>query len=109
MATNKAAVTAIMITQPPSQVKDSAAKVVSILVDKGFLEADVLTEPERFAQAAYNWLGNISPSAAFHNAVGWSTNGWETVLGESLSHNLDKIRIVFEALVIMAKNAGKEL
>lgn len=94
-----------------------ASKIVSVLIEHGFIEADEMTEPERFAQGARNWISSLStvddgPKAVFNSASGWSTDSWETVMSfgqidrEKINHP-DKIRNIFAALVILAKEAGE--
>lgn len=87
--------------------------IVNALVEGGFIEEDTLTEPERVAQAAKDWIENSMPGATprsvFRYASGWNTSSWEYVLNESFENDSTKIKIIFQALVILAKEAGVEL
>lgn len=86
--------------------------IINSLIEGGFIVADpepVITEPERIAQAAKDWIGTADYNSAFVYASGWSTAGWEEVLKEPLEHNIAQIKNVFAALVILAKEAGVEL
>lgn len=95
-----------------------ATKIVSVLIEHGIIEADEMTEPERYAQSAKNWISDLStvddsPKAVFHSASGWSTDSWETVMSygktdrEKINHHPDKIRNIFAALVILAKEVDE--
>lgn len=89
-----------------------AKEVVSMLVKGGFIEADpkIESEPEVFAQKAKAWLkehGVTEPTAVFDKASGWNTESWGVVLSEeNITHNYKKIKSIFEALMILAKEAG---
>lgn len=86
--------------------------IVYDLIDAGFIEPDPvpeLSEPERFVAKAKEWLGELNKTDYFKYASGWSTASWETVTEESIDHNTDKIRSIFYALVILAKETGINL
>lgn len=91
---------------------NNADYIVSHLIEGGFIEEDVMTEPERIAQAARDWLGATgekSPSQVFNYASGWGTASWEYVLKETCENAPSKNQNIFWALVILAKEAGEEL
>lgn len=105
--TNKAAIKAL----EDSPYILSARSAVSTLIRAGFLEADPVTEPERFAEAAKVWCSNASktgPKEVFACAAGWTTAGWEAVMRQPLFYPATN-QNVFKALVILAKEAGIEL
>src|SRR5258705_6979214 len=110
MATNKLAVDVLNTYE-----YGPASKIVDVLIRYGFLEADEMTEPERYAQGARDWIYKYSPDIAdtsaktiFDKASGWNTEGWEAVMGnEPILHNNTKIKNIFAALVILAKEAGE--
>lgn len=88
----------------------NADYIVNSLVAAGILEASPLSEPERIAQAAKDWVGSAFDAAqVFGFATGWSTEAWETVLDEKFEHDLSKQKNVFAALVLLAKEGGVEL
>jgi hypothetical protein len=83
--------------------------IVRILIDNGLLQEDQQSEPEKFAQAARDWVGDRVEKNVFDYASGWSTGAWETVLKETIADRVEKTQNVFYALVILAKEAGIEL
>lgn len=115
MATNKAAVDHLN-----NNGWSDSDFVVEDLIEGGFLEADPepeLTEPELIAQAAKDWIGKIGSNGnAFSYASGWSTCSWKVVLEDKLAVNefnlendIPRLKNIFAALVILAKEAGEEL
>lgn len=87
----------------------TAEKVVSDLIEGGFIKEDNLTNPERLAAKAKEWLrvkGNSKE--AFKLASGWNTDGWHAVTGQSFE-NPEQVRDIFAALVILAKEAEIKL
>lgn len=108
MATNKAAYNAL-VSSPFILTEENA---ITVLIEAGLLEADPITEPERFAEGARNWVVNHSGSEndvknIFDKASGWCTEGWEVVMGgEKIVHNTTKIKYIFQALMILAEEAG---
>lgn len=120
MATNKAVKEALLDdVRLFGQTRLNVDEIVTVLIDAGLIEADVLTKPEQLAERAYKWLGTYStqnPKDAFGKASGWSTESWTIVANDNLYDDLefkfnmpDQIKHIFAALVIMAKKAGIEL
>lgn len=107
MATNNNAVEHLMNS---GYMKATSENAVYFLIEGGFIEADepVITEPERIAKVAKDWIGSANYESVFGYASGWSTAGWEEVLKEPLEHDIAKIKNVFAALVILAKEDGIE-
>lgn len=81
-------------------------RVVEVLVEGGFVEADI-SEPERIIGLAKKWVRSEDPKNVYNYASGWSTSSWEAVLSERLNDNDSKIRNVNKALFILAKEAGE--
>lgn len=109
MKTNKAAVKVLT-----ENGWSSCHSIVRDLIEAGIIEEDVMTEPERIAQAAKIWLGsNHTSESVFEHASGWSTASWAYVLNEpyegGLDHDCKRIKDIFLAIVILAKEAGVEL
>lgn len=110
MATNKAAFNAL-VSSPFILTEENA---IMVLIKAGFITADELTEPERYAEGARNWVryhsapGCADAKEIFDKASGWCTEGWETVMdGEKIVHYPNKIKNIFQALVILAEEAGE--
>lgn len=97
----------------------AAAGITYDLIDGGFIEADKLSEPEILVERTKKWLGNtktINPKDTFNMASGWSTDSWRIVVnnsyenhGEYAFNTPSEIKYIFDALVILAKEAGIEL
>ena len=87
---------------------NNANFIVARLIEGGFIEDIPLSEPERLAEGAKQWLGLGTPYEKFETATGWSTEGWRTVMSEKFQHPA-QTRQIFHALVILAKEAGLEL
>lgn len=90
----------------------NANKIVNDLIVGEIIEADKLSEPEKLVFKAKKWLGvpdHPCSEYSFNTAAGWSTNGWEHVTDDTFEHFPVKTKYIFEALVIMAKEAGVEL
>lgn len=109
VGTNKAAITALKA----SPVTLTEEHSVAILIEAGLLEADDPSEPEQYAQAAYEWIEEnnciTDQKAAFERASSWSTSSWGRLVNKSLEYDEARKKNIFAALVIMAKNAGVEL
>ncbi len=94
-------------------MEQSCENIVKTLIEGGFIEAEPLSEPERIAEAARNWLGNGSSKSAkqvFDYASGWTTSSWEYVLGEKFEDSNPMMsKEIFAALVLLAKEAGIDL
>lgn len=91
---------------------DNANYIVGQLIEGGFIEDIIPTEPELLVEAAKKWLsrtGKKTSKEDFGFASGWNTEGWEQVTGEVFIHKPEKIRNIFAALVIMAKEAEVQL
>lgn len=91
-----------------------ANKIVEVLINNGFMYADDITEPERYAQAAEAWVDTHSqgtnPREIFDKASGWNTEAWEIVMDkEPIVHHPQKIKNIFAALVLLAKEAEIDL
>lgn len=91
---------------------DKANFIVDCLINDGYIQDVPLSEPEIMAEAAKTWLGRYgSTRDAFEKASGWSTASWRVVMDESSldrEYHFDtpnEIQWIFEALVIMAKEA----
>ena len=84
---------------------NNASYIVTRLVEAGFIEEKKLTEPERYAQAAKDW---VSADRVFTLASAWTTEGWAVVLNEEIM-TLEKRRNIFWALVLLAKEEGIDL
>lgn len=75
-----------------------------------------LTEAEVLANVAQEWLGKHGSSQdAFDKASGWTTDSWRIVANGSYDNHLlykfsnpTEIKVIFGALVILAKKAGIE-
>ena len=75
------------------------------------------SEAEVLAERAKDWLGKYgSPQDAFDKASGWSTESWRIVANNSYEDQSEykfsfpgEIKVIFGALVILAKEAGVEL
>jgi hypothetical protein len=92
-----------------------AEYAVNLLIKAGLIEDVPLSEPEILAEGAKKWLGyHGSTKDAFDKASGWSTDSWRIVMNDSY---LDcdreyqfntpwEIKWIFDALVILAKEAG---
>lgn len=108
--TNRAAVAALRSS--PLILNEETA--VQALIDAGIIEADVLTEPERYAQMAREWIGEINEEmkiqtkaeAVYNYASGWSTDSWAHVTGENFGNDTFKARNAFLATVLLGKEAG---
>lgn len=93
----------------------NANYVVARLVEGGYIEDIPMSEPERLAEGAKKWLGKYgSVKDTFNKASGWSTDSWKIVMNDEFLEN-DKtyqfnmpweIKWIFDALVILAKEAG---
>lgn len=109
MKTNKAAVKVLT-----ESGWSSCHSIVRDLVEAGIIEEDVMTEPEHIAHTAKTWLGsNHDAKSVFDYASGWSTESWAHILNEpykdGLSNNCSRIKDIFRAIVILAKEAGVKL
>ena len=105
----------------------SASDITNDLINGGFIEKDKLTKPEELAEKAKSWIGGqhgpygnrrlCGAADAFDKASGWSTDSWRVIAsedpdGEDWEWKLDtpnEIKYIFEALVILAREAGIEL
>lgn len=81
--------------------------IVGDLIEGGFIDADEMTEPERYAHVAHKYLRGDS-IYIFETAAGWNTASWETIMKERIGTPAN-IRNIFAALVILAKEAGVSL
>jgi hypothetical protein len=96
-------------------------RIVKVLIHEGHVEADPVSPAQELADIAKAWLGNTGSSTcgaldAFDKASGWSTESWRIVANGSYDVQTEypfndptKIKLIFKALVILAKEAGMEL
>lgn len=104
MTTNKDAVRHL-----ESRNIGNANYIVGQLVEGGFIEETPMTEPEKIAERAKQWLGNKKGSKeTYRLASGWSTDSWAHVLERSIQKP-EGVRDLFLATIILAKEAGEEL
>lgn len=90
---------------------DLTERIVEALVNQGFIEADELSEPEQYAEGAKNWIrscGGGNPLNTFQCAAGWDSDSWKVVM-EKVGHYGISHTAIFNALVILAKEAGVNL
>lgn len=120
MAVNKAAIKALEDSGSLyGNTRIQADVIVKILIDEGFIEADVMSKPEELAERARKWLGfhgGTGPKDTFDKASGWSTESWKVVANDNLYDDFEwefkvpnEIKHIFGALIILAKEAGIEL
>lgn len=94
----------------------SAPVITAHLIDGGFVEADPMTDAEHVADQANRWLGKRNNAKnTFDKASGWNTDSWRLVVNNDPKEkrfnfdNPTEIKLIFAALVILAKEAGIEL
>ncbi len=100
--TNAAALKALK----SSHLTLNAERAVELLINYGVIDADPAPEPERYAQLAKDYLGDVGPKAVFDFVSGWSTSSWEHVIKEKLEHDTKRLQNVFHAIILLGKEAG---
>lgn len=96
---------------------DDAKRIIDLLIDNEFVEDQPVSRAEDLADRAAKWLGTLGGDQTarkqFELASGWSTDSWRIVANNSYEVHLDypfsnptEIKLIFQALCIMAGKAG---